>query len=621
MQQININGEYNITTTTRKPIEKILNHIIIIDNESISGNVTKEIIFNYPFLIENIKKSIELNSYLINTHPIITTKEITENNLYDAFYSIKCNNQRSVIIKENLLIEEILNLIDSIEKHMEIIQDSKKEIIKIIDILIITENKFHIEDIKEITNKNDSFELKINIFNNNKLQSINTISNNIIENTNNKLIYKIVTNYMNDEYLEGKIKENEFCNCEILKIGNKDCIQGSINLEDKNIINGVMTILLNNHLYENKIEYYKILTKMKKYLTETRKNIKNHLCLIMINNHMMNIKAKIFKNYKEKQNNERIKKLYDHGCPVVGCSRDHQVLGNQIFKNMGYVKEIHKIIKNEEIDVLEDNNDGNDTKLDQEREKDSLEHYMSNISLTNWKDEIENNNCMGILLNISTTYGTKLGHTCKINTIKITNLYYPGLDFIIEKRQIESCNALLPIYINKKHWKVAKKYKEMLLGMSLSYFIILIDMTNIMYTSKENINDRYVKSYISFLRTTAEIAFMNKYSYGIKKYLEKYKKEPKNNNMDNKIILGQCLSTGYIVNGEILNKMKKEIKETGVLEITDTLTNYKKMSETLKKLYRRTGGYNKFIKILDKNNGILPNELLQLIIKEIKEDF
>lgn len=112
----------------------------------------------------------------------------------------------------------------------------------------------------------------------------------------------------------------------------------------------------------------------------------------------------------------------------------------------------------------------------------SIDEYTSSISLSNWYEEYENNSCMGLLINIQTEYPDRMGWTTDTINVKVTNTLigrdqiYDGHEFfwnqnycldngkmetnLISGTGIGSGNTLLPLYINKFHWDIAKNFLE-----------------------------------------------------------------------------------------------------------------------------------------------------------------
>ena len=332
------------------------------------------------------------------------------------------------------------------------------------------------------------------------------------------------------------------------------------------------------------------------------------------------------KKYIEKKKTEIKKKIYEE---MIELNEEYKEIleGAEIeYKNeREEIRKIKKIFENiQEIEKIKEIYKEGEIEDDKEERQSLEELYASNILLTDWREEMRKRNCMGILIDINTTYMTRQGYEIEVGVRNITTEYYPCMEYLINKKRIEDNNALYPVYINKEHWGIVKKYIKMVLGKSISrhpliynkkyiltYYIILTEMTGILVNEKKARNDRYIKTYISFLRTTMQISYEEKYSYGIKKYIKKYIKKKKRE--DIRIIIGQCISTGY--------KIKKE-EEEGIIrkeEEKEIIKIYKIIRRILEAIYKKEGGYNKYIKELDKNNGIIKREEIEYIKKEIKK--
>ncbi len=120
----------------------------------------------------------------------------------------------------------------------------------------------------------------------------------------------------------------------------------------------------------------------------------------------------------------------------------------------------------------------------------SMDQYTSGISLSNWYEEYENNSCLGLLINIQTEHPNRMGWTTDTINVKVTNTLigrdqiYDGHEYfwnqnnrldngkmqtnLISGSGIGSGNSLLPLYINKFHWDVAKKYLEEQISISIT---------------------------------------------------------------------------------------------------------------------------------------------------------
>src|SRR5437773_1537182 len=103
---------------------------------------------------------------------------------------------------------------------------------------------------------------------------------------------------------------------------------------------------------------------------------------------------------------------------------------------------------------------------------------------------------------------------------------------------IGDANAIIPLYINKNHWKIIKIYLKQTLELIISYnpfiysdnhknlfFIVFLEMINKIF-EKDFLNEKFIKCLICLLRTCAEICFEEKFNYGIKNLIFKYLNNP-----------------------------------------------------------------------------------------------
>ena len=201
-----------------------------------------------------------------------------------------------------------------------------------------------------------------------------------------------------------------------------------------------------------------------------------------------------------------------------------------------FVKNIYKmndmIDSNEEIiDISQDvKNDKNFIK--------SLEFYTSQVSLSNWYDEIESKSCLGLLINVSSEFSDKMGYTSEsINVINITNTLmspeqiYDGHKFywdkylkldngkyqdnIISGSVIGKGNSIIPLYINNFHWEYAQKYIEENISIALTqnpyiYKPIMIDLYSHVFLKficnvLNDPSDKNIKLFISIFVTMQKL--------------------------------------------------------------------------------------------------------------------
>ena len=307
---------------------------------------------------------------------------------------------------------------------------------------------------------------------------------------------------------------------------------------------------------------------------------------------------------------------------------------------------------------------------------------------------------MGLLLKLSSNNLAKTGVFRNNVTIQnITNTYLSVIDFIntttnyfdknintvfgdlnkkniIEGVVIGEANAVIPLYINKYHWIIAKKYLEPILGIIIShnpfnftdgykslFYSIFSDMTRRLFSSnKENLSHNFIKTYMAYFRTCAEICFENKYNHGIKKLVSMYLSDPlKRISKDNYVydkICSQMLCTGYILDDAnmkililyiieelirinicdydelyidyVLKLDKKEIDNeiTNMINVInkkisvglESLVSFYKMNKIIDEIIKTNVTYGQFIRQIDENYGLISNDMSNKIFKMIENN-
>jgi hypothetical protein len=325
----------------------------------------------------------------------------------------------------------------------------------------------------------------------------------------------------------------------------------------------------------------------------------------------------------------------------------------------------------------------------------SIEFFNSNVTLSNWFDELSTKSTMGLLIKISTSDLIKFG-ICKDLVIdNITSTFYPVIDFlehtmnyfdknttldfgnindinIISGVGIGDANSLIPLYINKTHWVLAKEYLKPMLGVMFSHnpfgytkkyddfiFSIFVNMT---YDTVFKVTELGIRCYFALLRTCAQICFENKYSYGIRKYINRFI-----NNASSRIfytsndydkLIGQCLCCGYYLDDDTIKivikycveeilrqvlyrtKYTKEnvdyIKElsnsSNIIDELDAIIEYCEpymyphllmlagfyyMNSIMNNIINKIGSFNKFIKLMEYNFSVIPADLVKIVFDQI----
>ena len=161
--------------------------------------------------------------------------------------------------------------------------------------------------------------------------------------------------------------------------------------------------------------------------------------------------------------------------------------------------------------------------------------YYSIITQSNWVDELEYGNFMGLLINIIPSDLNKKGYNCEyiqINEITLTTI---GFDQILEiyknneKKKndysplisgfgIGNGNCILPLYISKDHWKIAEMYLNYNFGLMFNrnplmynnkhkfiYINVLFKMINQTFSNENYRSDKWINLLFSVLRTNYKL--------------------------------------------------------------------------------------------------------------------
>ena len=219
---------------------------------------------------------------------------------------------------------------------------------------------------------------------------------------------------------------------------------------------------------------------------------------------------------------------------VKSLSSIKPIIKNKLTKT--FVKNIYKM-----NDMIESNEEIIDISQDVKNDKNfikSLEFYTSQVSLSNWYDEIESKSCLGLLINVSSEFSDKMGYSSEsINVINITNTLmspeqiYDGHKFYWEKylkldngknqdniisgSVIGKGNSIIPLYINNFHWEYAQKYIEENISIALTqnpyiYKPIMIDLYSHVFLKficnvLNDPSDKNIKLFISIFVTMQKL--------------------------------------------------------------------------------------------------------------------
>lgn len=675
-------------------INKNICMVIIIDNTYINSHADykKHVIEILPNILKIYDKCVNLKIYLISYKSTQIITEIIIDEIYTKFNrtinntNVNSYNDFIIMINESDLI---LKKIDN-EIHKEI--------------LILTKRSQLSCDILSDLSNNEN--ISLNIINN-----VNTFDDYMC-----KLCHEIEKYYekvkisLDNEYISVNLLwyNNFFLNYQVENI--------TINDIDVNVIK-VDTINPNNIL--NAISY--VIDVSEKYFNfnlEIINQVKNYLIKIINSDVDEDIRIygiiiyDKFKTFYEKIILKKIESknsseenieylLFDYAKKakvwIVNDKLKYN-LNKKIINNIFSTNDINSI-NNINEKIMNDVNNIEEC-IDKNILDKSYGIFNSTITLTNWLDEIKNSSCLGLLIKIKCNDLVKVGLVNNVVIENISTTYFPITDFIfktyhyfeknkdksieygnlskniiIADSSIGDCNAILPVYINKYHWVMVKPFLDKILGIIISnnpfgyivqynnlYFVILIDMIIHIFNCDSK-NYKYLRCFITLLRTCAEICFENKYNYGIRKLINNYINNPitriSKSRYPYDMLFSQSLSSGYIIENDKLNvlmlymieelirqyvKLNKfnndylyHIKNLNSVEFDEEVNNivtkleqnlqydmivlysYYHINNIFGNVIKGCGSYSKFIKLLEENYGVFDDAKCQNLLDSIND--
>jgi hypothetical protein len=342
------------------------------------------------------------------------------------------------------------------------------------------------------------------------------------------------------------------------------------------------------------------------------------------------------------------------------------------------------------LNSLKHNKNNFDDEYDSDDEEliESKDFYSSFFSLTNWFDECISNGSMGLLVNINASVLGKIGIDYGVTFGDISNNFLPIEDYLCtllesykdnnfiqngdlnNKNVINTgtggYNCIVPLYINKDHWKTTQKYIPFVLGIAMSHnplgyhinyhrmlFSFLLHFTKEMVYNEKYQNIKSMKIYMSYLRTCMEICIDKGYNRGIYKLLQCMEKDPTKRVtkfIDGyKYILGQILCIRGKKNKGLLNiveymleeiirhnmkninkkDMSSHIKDKNIIEILSNMKNlydhieiilgFYSMFDALEELYKKIGSYNKFIQYMEQCYSVFSDKNIEWFLNVLKQ--
>lgn len=662
--------------------KKNINHIVILDNIHIKKEMTT-ILHHYPFMLSKYDKVVNLNIHLITTYPKIKVISLNKNKIFTEFRKVINNKTHSVEINDmySQVFSECIKLFS---------ENSLNEIVMFTNMMYYLGN-----EAKEILTKMSN-NASINIICNYDFINLDKI--NIYQNGNEPI----------NQFYENIIKNGIFLQ-ESFPVKSDNDISNLIEnvnneIDNNNIIDAISFFidcinkdnsLLNNTLYQF------VKNKLLEFVNCTHDDeIKNKS--ILLYQEFKKHSVSIVNNEINKLNtdNDNIKMIIEYGKKSI---QSNNIFNTKIIKNMNAINKnnnnfdvagISEFIKLHENGENGENENNEDNKFD-----DACEFFNSSVTLSNWFEELQNNSCIGLLLKLTSTDLAKMGIICNnINIQNITTSYLSIADYInttmdyfdknknvkfgdlnkkniITGMAIGEANAVIPIYINKYHWKMAKNYIEPLLGIIMShnpfnytnehksiFYTVFVEMTYRLFRyNKEHLNNKYIKTYFAYLRTCAELCFENKYNHGIKKLISSYTTDPliriSKNNYPYDKICSQTLVTGCILPDDVIKtlilyqleeliriniklldydddyidyllKLEGDALDSDIdstIQHLNTkmpydiefLMTYYKMNKIISEIIKSYGSYGKFIRTLDDSYSLISDDVSEKIFNMI----
>jgi len=632
-------------------------------------------------LLDEIANTMNTNIVLLNINKSCHSNQT--NNECDKILTFTCEEDKDIniffegIISNGIFLSQNINVVDNVQ-------------ITLNNATLLCEDNI------------DTFKINVNQYNS-FLIKFNGADNNI---------------KLNIEYGDEKIETELFNNTELNKIDMVNAFLHTIEymndlITDNKSINPNISILIKDktlQLINNNQENKEVINKSI-YLYS----------LIKDNSHHLNLAY--FTNEQKTPISDNTKMVLDYGKKIYennGSDKKMFKLNDRISKNIVFINKLNNIkdilgtdTNKKFIEVYDDTDNLNFNN--------SCDYFNSPITLSNWYEEFKIGSAIGLLIKIKINNLVKLGVSKNVKFENITSTFYPVTDYItctneyFEKKQgmsnnqqsnnqqsnnqknnkfgnlndkivlsgtsIGDSNAVIPLYINKYHWQIAKQYINPILGIIFAHnpfgycnkhksfmFSVFAIMTTKIFTDTSCINHKWLNSYIAYLRTCTEICFENKYQNGIRRLIENFVKNPSNRIVTDvfydDVFISQTLSTGYILSDDMIkmlihyiieesarhqlktdkmdmqyleylktmfeidnvDKLKNEIDDT-INKLFNNMNyhlvvivSFYKMNKILNNFYKLFGSFNKFLKSIETGFGLVDESYINNLIKDINDN-
>ena len=279
-------------------------------------------------------------------------------------------------------------------------------------------------------------------------------------------------------------------------------------------------------------------------------------------------------------------------------------------------------------------------KINENIKDESTEFYNSIISRSDWKEELNYGNIMGLLINVIPSDLNKSYFSYEDINIKDITTSIIGLDQILESYKlvnnfdvsisgngVGNGNCILPLYIDEKHWELVKLYENYNFGfifnrnplhycndMNKIYKVVLLKMISLTFTDTNYRSDKWINLLNSLYFTTRKL--FNKNIYGnINKRSDKY-------NINTYDLLYEYLVYGekdnfkYIAEELIRRNFKKMYKN---IDILDNIYNICHIDDAMEnKILLSEINFKKWINEIESNNIFIDTIRLIYSVDKIK---
>jgi hypothetical protein len=584
---------------------------------------------------------------LITAYPKIQSATFHRKSLqiiYDYLYERKTNKDKN----NSKLISKIIG---------KIIQEYNID--EIGSIVLFHKNNYSIMDYDFIGIINSMNECNIDrIYLHIQIPDVtNDIYSNLKLITNAKFIYNTIdqvdtesfskiVHIMNQTMFDKRYNENNYIGGEYI-IYDLNLLLQSKDIYNQDLFDYTLETIIDNELTEDRIQLFeKLFQKHNIYNTYSKELlncVKANYALRQMNQMSINI--------------DDMNLLLEHQKKYSKLTKisvqNHTFYGiKQFEKDCNDINSIVKHVKTNEFEL-----------------KLSKDIYYSMLTLTDWIEEMNCGNSMGLLINLRISILKQNQNTEEMSclsshTISTIPIHYllRNLDYLIKENNnkipssntitgngIGSGNIILPLYICKDHWAISKRKTKYLIGLLLHndifsvskdtylvYFEVLYHMTRDIFFDK--ISDKHIQYYFSLIRTCYEICIEHRYHKGISSYVDIYNTDPKACQKINcKKLIAQLYATGFSIDDEQMKTLWTTIiqEKSRRLELQNSSRpiNIRNIEELIclwmmrdlnKELKLKFHIWTNLIDLIDKNYGVFEDTILreiQTIISQVKKNF